>query len=270
MNKFWHKILSLLIIFCLSCNSICYAAHTNFTNNNRNENYSFECNSNEIIHDFLIENYPDKSIKIQNNITEDIQDILIDQSFIQEHSMLPDTEYTPVYDSFAEVNLAKFSKVSYTKKIYDFENINNIKIKIKSKKLISTKNIEEEGQIVDFIVAEDVIFNEKIIIPKNSIIQARVETISPNMSKGIPADLVIGSFKYKNYNLDGEISKTGANRLYWVLPTAFVMNTLFFGCGYVLWAIRGGHAKFRPNQIFEINLPEDIKTALLNRTTANK
>lgn len=270
MNKNTRRIYSLLIIFCLFCNSICYAAHTNLTNDNQNKNDSFESNSGEVIRDFLIENYPDKSIKIENNITEEIQDILIDKSFIKEHSKLPDTEYTPVYDNFAEANLVDFSQISYKKKIYDFENINHIKIKIKSKKLISTKNLDGEGQIVDFVVAEDVIVNDKIIIPKESVIQARVETISPNMSRGIPADLVIGSFKYKKYNLDGEISKTGANRLYWILPIAFAANTIFFGSGYILWAIRGGHAKFKPNQIFEINLPEDIKTALVDRTTANK
>lgn len=242
----------------------------NFEDNGDNENFSDNKFSGEIISDFLIENYPDKTVKTEKIIHEKFQDNLINQSFIQEHSNLPNTEYTPVYDKFAEANLSKYSKVSYNKKLYDFENINHIKIKIKSKKLISTKNIAEEGQIVDFIVAEDVIVNDKIIIPKNSVIQARVETISPNMSKGVPADLVIGSFKYKNYNLDGEISKTGANRLYWVLPTAFIMNTLFFGCGYVLWAIRGGHAKFRPNQIFEINLPDDVQFVLANITTANK
>lgn len=288
------KLVSVLIIFCMQFNLICFAADDilssgisafqgdtissdkkipdtdvleSCTNNTDKKINTVKLQaqisinrSNSEIKDFLAENYLDKNIKIPENIFTPIQDSLLNYDFIEKYSALHFEKpvNTPIYDDFAIENLASFKDVVYKKKVYDFENLNHIIIKIKAKEYISTKYLKEEGQSVDFVAVEDVIHNGKIIIPQNSLIKARIETISPNMSRGIPADLVIGHFHYKNIDLDGEISRTGANRVYWVVPVAFIANSLFLGTGYILWAIRGGHAKVKTNQIFEITLPQEL------------
>lgn len=186
----------------------------------------------------------------------EITDKLITDSFIKKHKNETYTKEYKLTDSFAENRLCHHKSIVYPRKKYNFLNINKLAVKIKPKNYFSTKMQQQEGDILDFIVIEDVKKEGNVIIPQNSTIKGRIETISPNMAKGVPADLTIGNFNYKNIEFSGTIKQTGARRYYWIAPIAFVLNTVFFGTGYPMWIIRGGHAKIKPNQIFEIFISE--------------
>ena len=97
---------------------------------------------------------------------------------------------------------------------------------------------------------EDIKIKNKIY-KANSIVKARVENVSPNGAYGIPADVVIGNFILEDKTkLDGEISLQGANRSLWVYPIGHFL-TLCLGVGVLIYPIRGGHAKFKINKIYE-------------------
>lgn len=136
---------------------------------------------------------------------------------------------------------------------FDLEKRTPVKIKI-SENITTKKNIKE-GQELDFIVSEDVYENGKIFIPVNSIVKGKIETISMNQALGVPADIDIGNFiakiNGKDIVLDGKIHKVGANRAFWVYPIG-CLAILFCFVGLVILPIRGGHAKIKTHQVYEV------------------
>lgn len=173
--------------------------------------------------------------------------------------------YTPLTDEFASKNTKKNmpkksvsfdeilpnapKKAFVKKKVFFDENNNQLKVRIKED--YSTKSSLDEGDFIDFITLEDVVINNKTY-KKGSIVKARLETISKNKSYGVPADLVVGNFQIDDTVLSGEIKKQGANRSLWLYPTVSVA-TCFFGLGLLLIPIRGGHAKIKQTEVFNLN-----------------
>ncbi len=140
-----------------------------------------------------------------------------------------------------------------TYKPVNFENIDSNIITIRPQKPYSTRNLSE-GEEIYFYLSKDSTINNKNH-KKGEIVKARVENITKNGAYGVPADFTIGNFVLvsNSLELEGEISKTGANRSLWVNPTAYVLSP-FFGIGLLILPIRGGHAKLSPNKIYELNL----------------
>ncbi len=127
------------------------------------------------------------------------------------------------------------------------------KVEIKICNHLTTKNRKiDEGDYIEFETLKPITIKNKTY-PKGTIITGRIETISQNKPKGIPADLVIGNFKIDNQELVGEIARTGANRSLWVYP-ASCAGACFFGLGAFLLLIRGGHAKISPVEHFTLHL----------------
>lgn len=84
----------------------------------------------------------------------------------------------------------------------------------------------------------------KKVLPAGSRVFGTVETISQNELLGVPSNLIIGNFKIEympTIRLEGQIVKQGANRVYWVRPLA-----------PLLFAVRGGHAKIKTEDIYTI------------------
>lgn len=195
--------------------------------------------------------YVFKKVKIEDN--------LITEYFVKEHA---NENYQSVKeeirDFFAEKQLKQYITVVYEPKKYNFARDKYLTVKISSVENISTANLEQEGQILDFYVLNDVKNNETLIIPEKAKIRGRVENISPNDINGIPADLIVGSFNYHNgdkeISLDGQIVKTGANRVYWVQPLAYTAGCFLIGADILVSLIKGGHAKINKDEIFEIFL----------------
>lgn len=110
----------------------------------------------------------------------------------------------------------------------------------------------DEGDYLEFETQKPITIKNKTY-PKGTTVKGRIETISQNRTKGVPADLVIGNFTIDNHELVGEITKTGANRSLWVYPTATI-GAGFFGLGALLLLIRGGHAKITPKEKFILHI----------------
>ena len=143
---------------------------------------------------------------------------------------------------------------SFNKKIAVIDEEDFIPIKIKIRSAFSTQQAFDEGDYIDFETLTDLNIGNKLY-PKNSTVKARVETISGNKTRGIPADLTVGNFSLDNIPLQGEINKTGANRSLWVYP-AMCAGCIFFGAGLLLIFVRGGHAKIKPNEIYTVYLKQ--------------
>jgi len=197
-----------------------------------------------IINDDFVENTLDKNLKIKKY------------------------QYYPIVDDFAACNknsnplkkAVSFDEITprmpehrFVRKPVVFDD-NYKEVKIRIKDFYTTKSNFQEGEEIEFLTLDDVQIRNKNF-PKNSIVKARLETISKNKSFGVPSDVVIGNFMLDNIPLSGEISKTGANRSLWLYPVVY--NTVwFFGAGLLLIPIRGGHAKIKPSQIFTLYVIE--------------
>lgn len=108
------------------------------------------------------------------------------------------------------------------------------------KAIISTSNSNlNEGDSVDFVVAKDVLLNNKVVIKKGEIVTGIVLELIPNDWSTSPARVKIGQFVTKDIDnnrkkLSGEIFRTG---------TAHDIVSAIFSD----WAIRGGEVHMLPN-----------------------
>ena len=193
---------------------------------------------------------------IQNFHNEQITD-----DFVQNNIKVPYKRTFPnraITDDFAQENLqGKKSNVRINTN-YDYTSLDRTVLKISPSQTISTKRKFTEGMEVSFITKNDVKINSTAI-PQGSEIIARVETISPNALRGVPSQLTIDNFYLKS-NPDiyfvGSINKTGARRYLWVYPSSVILSVMF-GMGSLLWLVKGGNAKIRKRQTFEIFYAEN-------------
>lgn len=193
----------------------------------------------EITDDF-VESSLNKNLKIKNH-----QYIPIDDNFVKLNKNInPPKKFVEIKEITPSMPKKKFSP-----RVVIFDN-NCKEIKVKIKDFYSTKNKLSEGDYIDFITINDIKIKDKLY-PKNTIVKARIETISENGAFGIPSDVIIGNFSIDDTFLSGEIKKRGANRSLWLYPTVYV-TSCFFGIGLLLIPIRGGHAKIQPKETFTL------------------
>lgn len=124
----------------------------------------------------------------------------------------------------------------------NFEELNRIPLKVKAIADVSTKKGLTEGQKIIFLTTEDTVLRHNKVLAAGSRVFGKVETVSPNEMKGIPANLIVGDFKIEymsTVKLEGEINKEGANRAIWVRPLL-----------PLLFPVRGGHAKIDADEVF--------------------
>lgn len=138
---------------------------------------------------------------------------------------------------------------------FDFESLDELIVKVSPKKYYTTRTKLKEGDLINFVLAQDVIIKDKTY-KKGTNVTARVEMVSQNGAFGVPSDLVIDNFILNSdIKLTGNIEKKGANRSLWVYPCAYGLSW-FFGVSLLLLPIRGGHAKLRPNHVYSLNYIE--------------
>lgn len=178
-----------------------------------------------------------------------------------------------ITDEFAENNKAKNERLigpidlheflpkhtsrdyaNYKKSVItDKSNLDKIELKICKRITTKSKKIDE-GDFVEFETLSPTTIKNKTY-PKGTIVQARIENISKNRPKGVPAEMILGNFVIDNHKLIGEIEKTGANRSLWLYPVSCV-GSAFFGLGAFLLFIRGGHAKIKPSERFILHIDQ--------------
>lgn len=204
----------------------------------------------DALFDDFANNTIDKNLKVKIEKQEPITDSFAEQT-LNKNLKITNKQMPPIVDNFVYENLdrnIKFEKI-VPKPISD-ELVK--KAKLSPCKYLTTRKLYE-GQKVKFELKEDTTI-KGVAYKKGTIIEARIENVSKNGAFGVPAELIIDNFILtNNVKLDGQISKRGANRSIWIYPTSTILNA-FFGFGLLLLPIRGGHAKLKPNKIYEIDI----------------
>lgn len=131
---------------------------------------------------------------------------------------------------------------------YNYESFDKVPIKLQIIRPISTKKSGVyEGQVIDFIVKEDVKYNSKTIIKKGEKVTGTIQTLMDRGMNGIPATLIIDDFEIKGIEknkLKSTYIKKGQNRTLIVMPIKWALTPIP-GAGYVSNFIIGGHANIK-------------------------
>lgn len=131
---------------------------------------------------------------------------------------------------------------------YDYSSVDKVPVKLQISKPITTKNDSViEGQLIDFVVREDVKYNHKVVIPKGTKATAVVQTYQSRGMNGIPAIIVLDNFQIENvekYKLKHVYIKRGQDRSYIVFPIKWALTLIPFA-GYSTNLILGGHAHIK-------------------------
>lgn len=131
---------------------------------------------------------------------------------------------------------------------YDYTDVDKIPIKLQIQTPITTKNDSiVEGQLIDFVVREDVKYNHRVVIPKGTKATAVIQTYQSRGMNGIPAIIVLDDFEIPNLDkskLKDDYIKRGQDRSYIVFPIKWALTLIPFA-GYSTNLILGGHAHIK-------------------------
>lgn len=131
---------------------------------------------------------------------------------------------------------------------YDYTDVDKIPIKLQIQTPITTKNDSiVEGQLIDFVVREDVKYNHKVVIPKGTNATAVIQTYQSRGMNGIPAIIVLDDFEIPNIDkkkLKDDYIKRGQDRSYIVFPIKWALTWIPLA-GYTTNVILGGHAHIK-------------------------
>lgn len=150
--------------------------------------------------------------------------------------------------------LPKAVKQPFVYKDYNFESMQKVPIQLKLIKEIKSETELYEGQYLDFKVVRDVLYNNKVVTRRGTIIPARVSVIiSPGMN-GIPASIILGDFNFDGIS-KGQVTNTyeitGQNRSLLVFPLKWAL-TILPPTGSLTNFIMGGHAKLKAKKIITL------------------
>jgi len=196
----------------------------------------------------IVDDFAIKTLDLNLKIKQEKEVVIIDNlaEKLNKNLKIEKENQRLVVDSFA-LNLNKTNKNNANVK-FDGD-----KVKVSPLNYLTTRKDLFEGKIIDFILIEDIKINNKTY-KKGTLVKARVETLSQNSAYGVPADLVIGNFTLpNNFVLHGNITKQGANRAIWVYPTGYILMPFFF-IGLLIFPIRGGHVKLKPEKVYNIEI----------------
>lgn len=130
---------------------------------------------------------------------------------------------------------------------YNFESTVKIPVNLKILEEIRSESDIYEGQIVKFKVVRDVVYKEKTIIPRGTIVLAKVSVIITSGMNGIPASVIFRDFKIKQITV-GQLSDSfevfGQDRSLLVFPLKWALTPLP-PTGTLTNFIKGGHVKVK-------------------------
>lgn len=137
---------------------------------------------------------------------------------------------------------------------YNYQSTFSIPIRLRVVNKIKSDKDLYEGQIIDFIVSEDVIWQDKIVVKKGEIATARVETIIANGMNGIPASVVFGNFCVQglpNNKISQKYEHFGLDLSLFVFPLKWAL-TPFPPTGSLTNFIKGGRVSLSQNKVVQI------------------
>ena len=97
-------------------------------------------------------------------------------------------------------------------------------------------------------------YNNTKILEKDTIINAKIETIITSGMNGFPDEIILNNFEIpgiKNSQIRNEYIKTGQNRAFWVYPLKWALTPIPF-VGSLTNLIKGGHAQIKTDDIITI------------------
>ena len=198
----------------------------------------------ELINDTFTSNISDK----------DVLKVIITKNSPRIIKAVPDELMSKDY-----IDKSKTIRIIEAKKDYDFSQ-QEIPIKIKIAKDLNFKNYAAEGDVIPFIAMHDFKIQDTTY-KEGTIILGRIETISASDKMGVPETVKIDNFyidvdndnKFDNdINLQGHITKTGANRSIWIYPLYQAGNIAFYAAGFIFVPVHGGHAKISQEEEFTL------------------
>lgn len=130
---------------------------------------------------------------------------------------------------------------------YNYESTTKIPIKLKILEPIKSEADVYEGQYINFKVAKDVLYNNKIIARRGTIVPARVAVIITPGMNGIPAGIVLNEFDIERLDknqITNNYEITGQNRSLLVFPLKWAL-TILPPTGSLTNFIMGGHVKIK-------------------------
>lgn len=136
---------------------------------------------------------------------------------------------------------------------YNYQSYEKIPVKLSIKETIKSNKVFE-GQIVEFVVQENVVDNDNIIINEGEIIPARIETVTSSGMNGIPASIVIGNFEFNpeiKSKIINQYEVQGQDRSLLVFPLKWAL-TILPPTGTLTNFIMGGNAKLKPKKIIKL------------------
>lgn len=137
---------------------------------------------------------------------------------------------------------------------YDYSSTTKIPIKLAITENIKSENQVFEGQTLNFWVKNNVLYNNKLLIKKNTPVSARVETTIKSGMNGIPAHIILGNFEIENIDklkLSNFYEIKGQDRSLIVFPLKWAL-TILPPSGSLTNFIKGGHAKLKTNDSITI------------------
>lgn len=110
------------------------------------------------------------------------------------------------------------------------------------------------GDRVAFKVVEDVVYNDKKVIEKDTIVYAKIGEVSPRAMGGAPAEMTIEGFEIYDKNgklipLDGEIASSGVSLSFWIGLAELATTPFLIGLAVpLLRLLPGGQAVVSPRK----------------------
>lgn len=151
-----------------------------------------------------------------------------------------------VNDEFMEKHLKTIDiKKPILNTKYNYESVERIPIKLKISEKITTKKggVYDEMPLV-FFVKEDVKYKGKVILKKNDLVNANVETFLSRGMNGIPGAIIVDDFVIKGISpkkVKGTYIKRGLNLSLLVFPIKWALTPIP-GAGSLTNFIVGGNA----------------------------
>lgn len=152
-------------------------------------------------------------------------------------------------DDLAEQTLKGVS-LPYTHTNYNYENTDIVPVKLSIVNEIKSEQDLYEGQEVEFRLVKSVIYNNKIIAKRGTIVKANVKMIIASGMNGIPASIIFENFKIQGiarHKLTDSYEVYGQDRSLFVFPLKWALTPLP-PTGSLTNFIKGGHAKLKPNK----------------------
>ena len=159
-----------------------------------------------------------------------------------------------VEDSVAK-DLPKNTVKPYIYRGYNYESTVKIPVTIKILEPIKSEKKIYEGQKVEFKVTKPVSYNERVIIKRGDIIDAKVSVIITPGMNGIPASIIFSDFALHGTENVGQLTEAyevfGHDRSLLVFPLKWAL-TFLPPTGSLTNFIMGGHAKVKDNKLITI------------------